>query len=233
MNLYFVLSQGSKSIARHALWMISLLLFASLAQGASAITAEEVMRNVLKVYEDIDDYTAVVYTYKADSMGVSESVFESQQPIVTFKLFFRKPNEHAVEEIGKSQFGIFRIELLSALGRLKNLDVTLQGEDLMLGQRCHVLEISSAERPGEVGKIWISPKEWMVRQFSISIKSVELVTTRFRYPHGGRHRYLPMETRSLFPLSKQVLINRIANYEINTRLPSEIFKKRKPNGQSN
>ena len=211
MNLCSVISEGRRATGKNVLWMVSLLLFASISYNASALTADEVMRNVLKVYEDIDDYMTVVYTYKVDSMDVSESVFESQQPIVAFNLFFRKPNKHAVKEIGKSHFGIFRIELLSALGNLKNLDMDLQGKDFILGQKCHVLEISSAERPGELARLWISPKEWRVQQFTISIASVELVTTRFRYPLDGRNRRLPLETRSIFPLSKQVLINRIAD----------------------
>ena len=230
MNLY---SEGRKATGPTMFRLMSFFLFASISYSASAITAEEVMRNVLKVYEDIDDYMAVVHTYKVDSMDVSESVFESQPPMVTFNLFFRKPNQHAVKEIGKARFGTFRLELLSALGKLEKLDIDLQGEDFILGQPCYVLEISSAERPSELARLWVSPKEWRVQQLTISIASVELVTTRFSYPLDGRNRYLPLETRSFFSLSKEVLINRIADYKLNTGLPPELFEKRKPGRQSN
>ena len=233
MSFCSITSQDRKATIKNRLALLTLLLIASISYNAYAVTAEEVMRNIVEVYEDIDDYKAVVHTYQVDSMEVSESVFESQQPIVAFNLFFRKPNEHAVKEIGKSRLGVFRLELLSALGTLENLDIDLKGKDFILGQECHVLEISSVKRPGEVARLWISPREWRVQQFTISIASVDLVTTRFRYPLHGRKRHLPIETRSLFSMSKKVLINRIANYEVNTGLPSEIFKKRKSNKQPN
>ena len=64
-------------------------LIAVVAHDISAFTAQTVMNNVLEVYEDIEDYAAVVHTYNADSMEVSGSVFEHQQPSITFNLFFR------------------------------------------------------------------------------------------------------------------------------------------------
>ena len=157
MSLYSVISKGHKATVKYGFRMMSVFLFASISYSASAITAEEVMRNVIEVYENIDDYTAVVHTYKADSMDVSESVFESQPPIVAFNLFFRK-HEHVVKEIGKSRHGIFRIELLSALGRLRNFDAALRGRERRFGQNCYVLEISSPNRRGETVRLWISPK---------------------------------------------------------------------------
>ena len=231
MNLYSVISEDRKTTVQNILWMMSLLLFASISYSASAITAEEVMRKVLEAYEDIDDYTAVVYTYKVDSMEVSESVFESQQPIIAFNIFFRKQDEHVVQQIGKSRHGIFRIELLSALGRLKNFDPKLRDRERRFGQNCYVLEISSPNPQGERVTLWISPKNWTVLELTLSINSDELVITRFKYAATDRRkRHLPTETRSFFPLTKQVLINRISNYQINTGLPSEIFEKRGKNG---
>ena len=65
----------------------------------------------------------------------------------------------------------------------------------------------------------------------LSINSDELITTRFKYASTDRRkRILPTETRSFFPLTKQVFINRIGNYQINTGLPSEIFEKKGENG---
>ena len=205
---------------------LSLLLLAAVVPNASAITAQSVMENALKVYENIDDYSAVVYTYKADAMDVSESIFDAQQPIVAFNLFFRQPDEHAIQEIGQSRHGIFRIELLSALGTLKDLDVVLQGKAFVRGQECHVLEVSSIERPQEMAKLWISPKDWTVRQFSISVASVEMIVTQFKHARVGRRQILPIETRSFFPLTKLVYINRITDYKINIGLGSELFEKR-------
>ena len=225
MRRYFVVSQGWKT----SVGMICLIFFAVIVENASAITAQTLMENVADVYDSIDDYKAVVHTYQVDSMDVSESVFASQEPITAFNLFFRKPNEHAVEEIGQSRFGIFRIELLSVIGTLKDLELTLQANDFVLGQECYVLEVSSPERPDEVARLWVVPKTWRVLQFTISMASVDLAITRFKYPLEGRHRILPMETRSFFPLSNQVLVNRIASYQINTNLSPEIFERRKPN----
>ena len=232
MSCYFVGPQVWKSPVKTVVGTIYLMFFAVVVNNASAITAETLMENVAEVYEDIDNYKAVVYTYQVDSMDVSESVFASQEPIIAFHLFFRQPNEHAVEEIGQSRFGIFRIELLSTIGTLKDLELTLQDNDFVLGQECHVLEISSIERPDELARLWVAPKTWHVLQFTISIASVDMAITQFKYPLEGRHRILPMETRSFFPLSKQVLINRIANYQINTNLSSEVFKQREPNQQT-
>ena len=231
MGFYSVISESHKATVKYKLWLISVFLFASISHSTSAETAEEVMRNIVEVYEDIDDYRAVVHTYKVDSMEVSESVFESQQPIVAFNLFFRKQDGHVVKEIGNSRHGVFRIELLSALGRLRNFDPKLQGRERRFGQNCYVLEISSPDQGGETVKLWISPENWTVLELILSVNSNALIATRFKYTATDRRkRHLPTETRSFFPLTKQVLINRIDNYQINTGLPSEIFEKRSKGG---
>ena len=211
--------------------LLLLLLLSSFVPNVSAITAQEVMENTLKLYNDIDTYKAVVHTYEADSMNVSASIFESQQPIIAFNLFFRKPNEHVVKEIGLTKYGMFRIELLSALGTLKDLNIALKDRESVLGQKCYVLEISSVERPGELAKLWISQRGWRVAQFSISMASLEIAVTQFKYADVGKKRALPVETRSFFPLTKKVLINRITDYKINTDIPPEIFKKKETNKQ--
>ena len=226
MHFCSTLSRDWKTTVKTGVGALSLFLFATIATDTAAITAQTVMENALKVYENIDDYSAVVYTYKADAMDVSESIFDAQQPIVAFNLFFRQPDEHAIQEIGQSRHGIFRIELLSALGTLKDLDVVLQGKALVRGQECHVLEVSSIERPQEMAKLWISPKDWTVRQFSISVASVEMIVTQFKHARVGRRQILPIETRSFFPLTKLVYINRITDYKINIGLGSELFEKR-------
>ena len=190
------------------------------------------MENALKVYENIDDYSAVVYTYQAESMDASESLFDVQEPIVAFNLFFRHPDEHAIQEIGQSRHGIFRIELLSALGTLKNLDMILQDKAFVRSQECHVLEVSSLDRPRELAKLWISSKDWTVLQFSISVASVEMMVTQFKHTRVGRRQLLPMETRTFFPLTKLVFINRITDYKINVGLPAELFEQRESKVQS-
>ena len=222
-----------KGICQAVIVALSIFLFVGLtAVDVSAITAKEVMENALEVYEDIDNYKAVVQTYQVPSMDVSPSFLDSQEPIISFNLFFRKPNEHVVKEIGLTKYGIFRIELLSALGTLKDLDIELKDRESLLGQRCYVLEISSDERPGELAKLWISQRDWRVVQFSITMESLELAVTQFKYRGAGRKRGLPIETRSFFPLTKQVLINRITDYKINTDIPPEIFKKKETEKQT-
>ena len=224
MSCCFFRSQGWKNNVKTVVGIVSLFLF--VVPNVFAINAQTVMDNAIALYEGIDEYSAVVYTYKTDSMDVSPSIFEFQEPIVAFNLFFRQPDEHAVQEISQSGHGIFRIELLSALGTLKNLNLALQRKDFIRGQECHVLEISSPERPNELAKLWISPKDWTVHQFSISMASIEMIVTQFKYARLNRKQILPIETRSFFPLTKQVFINRITNYKVNTGLPSEIFEKR-------
>ena len=224
MNRCSFLSQGWKTNVKTVVGIVSLFVF--VVPNVFAINAQTVMDNAIALYEGIDEYSAVVYTYKTDSMDVSPSIFEFQEPIVAFNLFFRQPDEHAVQEISQSRHGIFRIELLSALGTLKNLNLDLQRKDFIRGQECHVLEISSPERPNELAKLWISPKDWTVHQFSISMASIEMIVTQFKYARLNRKQILPIETRSFFPLTKQVFINRITNYKFNIGLPSEIFEKR-------
>lgn len=231
INLYSITSKGQRTTGKKVVWMVSLLLFGSISYSASAITADEVMRNVVEVYADIDDYTAVVHTYQVDSMDVSESVFKSQQPIVAFNLFFRKQNGHVVKEVGKSRHGVFRIELLSALGRLRNFDAKLLDRERRFGQNCYVLEVSSPNAQGETVTLWISPENWTVLELILAIGSDELVITQFKYTATDRRkRFLPTETRSFFALTKKVFINHISDYQINTGLPSEIFEKRGNNG---
>ena len=209
--------------------MLCILLFAGVVANVSAITAQEVMENTLNVYEDIDNYKAVVHTYEADSMEASERIFELQQPIIAFNLFFRQPDEHAVEQINRSRHGIFRVELLSALGHLRDKTLNLKERELLLGQNCYVLECTSPDEPETVVKLWVSPTDWTVQQFTLIIESLTLANTQFKYPPGGKRRVrsLPVETRSFFPISKKVLINRIRDYQVNTRLPSEIFEESK------
>ena len=200
-----------------------LFLYAVVVPNVSALTAETVLDNVLAVYEDVEDYASVVHTYKADSMEVSGSVFEHQPPRVAFNLFFRKPHEHVVQEIGKSGRGIFRIELLSTLARLRRLEMRLESKAFLLGEECHVLAFTDPEKPGDKALLWISPKDWRVLQLTFFIKSIELAKTQFKYPLGNRRRPLPIETRTFFPVSKQILINRILNYEVNAGVPPDIF----------
>ena len=223
MRCYLSIAFGGKPHFTNLLAMMSLFLSAVVVHNASALTAQTVIDNSLEVYEDVENYAAVVHTYKADSMQASESMFERQPPRVAFNLFFRQPDEHAVQKIGNSRRGIFRIELLSTLGRLKHLEIQLQGREFLLSQRCHVLEITNPDKPGDKAQLWISPRNWRVLQLTLFIKSVELVRTQFKYPLGKKGSQLPIETWSFFPASKQVLINRIADYRVNTRLPSEIF----------
>ena len=231
MRFCSITSQDRKATIKNWLALLTLLLFASISYSTSAETAEEVMRNIVEVYEDIDDYKAVAHTYEVDSMDVSESVFETQQPIVAFNLFFRKQDGHAVKEIGKSRHGVFRIELLSALGRLKTFDPQLLDRERRFGQNCYVLEVSSPNTQGETVTLWISPENWTVLELILAIGSDELVITQFKYAATDRRkRFLPTETRSFFALTKKVFINRISDYQINTGLPSEIFEKRGKNG---
>lgn len=77
MYHYFVISQRCKFSLKTLLGLLSFLLLAAAAHNTSAITAQSVMKNALEVYEDIEDYAAVVHTYEADSMGVSESLFQA------------------------------------------------------------------------------------------------------------------------------------------------------------
>ena len=102
MRYYLPAYQGSRISSKTILVLTSIVLSIVLTHNASAITAQEVMDNVRVLYQDVENYAAVVYTYKADSMDVSESLFETQQPTVAFNLFFRKPDEHVVKEIGNS-----------------------------------------------------------------------------------------------------------------------------------
>lgn len=228
MFRFSMLSKDWKASHKRISVILSLFLFLSITANVSAITAQEVMENALKVYEDIDNYKAVVQTYESDSMEASGRIFEVQQPIIAFNLFFRKPNEHAVEQIGKSRHGVFRVEVLSALARLSEIELVLEGREHLLGQNCYMLACTSPDEPGTVIKLWISPRDWTVQQFTLIMKSLTLANTQFKYPPGGnrRVRFLPMETRSFFPLSKKVLINRITDYRVNTSLPSAIFEKK-------
>ena len=227
-----VIPESWKTTTKIVVGMMILLLFAAVAPNASALTAQTVMENVLKVYEDVEDYEAVVFTYKANSMEISESELSAKAPLATFNLFFRKPNEHAVKEVNKSRYGVFRLELLSTLDIFKDYDLVLKGREYLGEEQCYVLETSSLERPGEHGKLWISPGNWRVMQFTISMVSIDTMVTRFTYPVGGRYQHLPIETRSFFPLSKRVLINRITDYKVNTGLPAAIFEKKIPGVES-
>lgn len=119
--------------------------------NVSALIAQTAMDNALAVYEEVENCAAVVHTHKADSMQPSESLFERQLPRVAFNLFFRKPDEHAAQEIGNFRRGIFQIE--STLGHLKRLEIQLQGRKFRLGHRCHVLEITTPDKPGDKAQL--------------------------------------------------------------------------------
>ena len=223
MKYWTFVYQCLQTTRRIIFFIANVVLFATLIQNASAITAQEIVDNVLEIYEDVEDYTAVVQTYEADSMEASGSIFDIQPPKVTFNLFFRHPDEHVVEEISNAGRGIFRIELLSTLGRLKHLEMHLKGKAFLLGKACYLIEFTDPHKPGDKAHLWVSPKDWKVLQLTFFMKSIELVRTQFRYTLGNRDRSLPFETRSFFPVSKRVFINRIVDYKINTGLPAEIF----------
>ena len=228
----------------NTLAVLSLLLIGAMLRlshpATAALTAQEVMDNVLQVYQEIDDYATVVHTYAAESLEASGSLFEQQPPRAIFNLFYRKPGEHAVQNIGKAGIipasganaepgGIFRIELLSSLERFRTLELQLQAaREQIRGQECYVLEITDAEKPETQARLWISPRNWNVVQLTYFLNTIEFVRTQFHYALGNRNRFLPIETRSLFPAFNRVLINRIANYEINTGVPPERFERKNP-----
>ncbi len=216
--------------ARNILARLSLLLIGAVLlphPATAALTAQAVMNNALQVYEKIDDYAAVVHTYATDSLEASGSLFDWQSPQAAFNLFYRKPGEHAVQNIGEAPRGIFRVELLSSLERLKTLDLQLQSHrEPLHGQDCYVLEITTPEEPETQARLWISSRNWTVVQLTYFIKSIEFVRTQFHYVPGNKGSFLPVETRSLFPVSNRVLINRIANYEVNRGLPPELFERK-------
>ena len=223
MPCYSSMVSRGKPHFKSFLVVMNLLFTAVVISKASALTAQIVMDNVSEVYEDVENYAAVVHTYKADSMDVSGSIFEGQSPRVAFNLFFRKPDEHAVREIGNSGRGIFRIELFSTLGHLKRLEMQTQGKKFLLGEECHLLEFTDPDKPGDKAHLWVSSRDWQVVQLTLFMKSIELARTQFKYALGNRDRPFPIETRTFFPVSKQILINRIVNYEVNTELPPDIF----------
>ena len=215
---------------RNRLVIFSLLLIGAVLltrPATAALTAQEVMDNALQVYEEIDDYAAVVHTYAADSLEASGSLFERQPPQAAFNLFYRKPGEHAVQNIGGTSRGIFRVELLSSLERFKTLELQLQANrEPLRGQECYVLEITDSEKPGTLARLWISPRNWNVVQLTYFLNAIEFVRTQFHYALGERGPFLPIETRSLFPVSNRVLINRIANYEVNTGISPKLFERK-------
>ena len=204
--------------------IVSLCLLGTvcLIPNVSAQTAENVMDDVLEIYEDIQNYAVRVQTYRADSMEVSESLFEGQPPLLTFDLFFRKPNEHTVQEIGISGYRILRVELLSVLKDLKTFEKRLQRNSSLLGEECYVLEFRSPHKNGDWVRLWVSRRESRVLQLTVFAKSVESIT-QFKYPLGKQTVPLPTETRTFLSGHKQVLINRFINYEVNTVLPFDIF----------
>lgn len=218
--------------ARNRLVILSLLLIGAVllarpATATAAPTAQEVMDNALQVYEEIDDYAAVVHTYATDSLEVSGSLFELQPPQASFNLFYRKPGEHAVQNIGRTSRGIFRVELLSSLKHFNTLELQLQAKrELRRGQKCYVLEITDAEKPEMQARLWISPRNWNVVQLTYFLNAIEFVRTQFHYAPGNSGSVLPVETRSLFPVSNRVLINRITNYEVNTGVSPELFERK-------
>ena len=230
MHCCLSMTSGKKLHFKNLLAVVSLFLSVVVAHHASALTSQTVIDNVLEIYEDIEDYAAVVHTYETDSIEVSGSIFERQPPRVAFNLFFRKPDEHVVQEIGNSGHGIFRIELLSTLGHLKRLEMRLQGKTSLFGQECHILEIIDPDKPGDKALLWVSPRNWRVLQLTFFIESTELVRTQFKYEQGDSGRHLPIETRSFFPVSNHILINRISDYRVNFGLPPEIFDERFPRG---
>ena len=215
---------------RNRLVTLSLLLIGAVLltrPATAALTAQEIMDNALQVYEEIDDYVAVVHTYAADSLEASGSLFERQPPQAAFNLFYRKPGEHAVQNIGGTSRGIFRVELLSSLERFKTLELQLQANrESLRGQECYVLEITDSEKPGTLARLWISPRNWNVVQLTYFFNAIEFVRTQFHYAPGERGPFLPVETRSLFPVSNRVLINRIANYEVNTGISPKLFERK-------
>lgn len=214
-------------LVRLSLLLIGAVLLARPATATAAPTAQEVMDNALQVYKEIDDYAADVHTYATDSLEVSGSLFERQPSQASFNLFYRKPGEHAVQNIGRTSRGIFRVELLSSLKRFNTLELQLQAKrELRRGQKCYVIEITDAEKPEMQARLWISPRNWNVVQLTYFLNAVEFVRTQFHYAPGNSGSFLPVETRSLFPVSNRVLINRITNYEVNTGVSPELFERK-------
>lgn len=204
------------------LWLSALGLGIA-APSLASPSGKDVLDLLLEKYRPVRDYVASVVTYRTHSLYISDSELSRIPPLMSFSIFY-KNGRHVVRGIsGPEGMAIFRIELLSGLQAFSRSEVSLVGQERLEGVSYDVLEVTASDRPESRLRLWVDPRRVEITRLSIYIGDVEFARTQFFYS-GPRWKSLPVETRTLFPTTGVVLINRVVNYEVNVGLSDSLFE---------
>ena len=174
----------------NTLAVLSLLLIGAMLRlshpATAALTAQEVMDNVLQVYEEIDDYATVVHTYAAESLEASGSLFEQQAAYLSSSVL---SSTYFTGNRGNTPFRISARHPAAssalncsapwnASGRW-NCSCRLPGNRFAGRSVTFLKSLMPKSRKRRGVTCYPSPRNWNVVQLTYFLNTIEFVRTQF------------------------------------------------------
>ena len=110
------------------------------------------------------------------------------------------------------------------LNALRTLDVRGEYRDRHQGRWLRMLRLASDHAPEGHTELWVDEDTGRPAKVSFYVNEFVLFTTEFRYGGGAAEEDLPTETRTSFPESTRIIVNRVARRDLNLVLPAGVFQ---------
>lgn len=153
-----------------------LMFFCVYPSEGAKMTAEEIVKNALKEYEKVDDYSVeAVITVESKKIHIPESVVE---------ILYKKPDKLRI--IGKSGFlvlpkgSLFKGSPISEL--LSAQKPVLTGIEKIMDSECYVLTYETKSEKGtKKTTVWVDSGSFLVRQIKAVPEKGSQMTMQFWY----------------------------------------------------
>ncbi len=137
-----------------SIWMMISLLLSNFAP-AQQQSGAQMLRNVEKVYEGLNDFSA--------GFEAEVNMERLRMPKVQGKIYFKKPDKLSIDS---KNFAMIPREgfMLNPTVLLEKYDVTLVGPDSVHGLKHHKLQLAAKEGSTRLRQLflWVHPQSWTI-----------------------------------------------------------------------
>ncbi|MGA7161132.1 MAG: hypothetical protein WBZ48_09015 [Bacteroidota bacterium] len=218
---------------------LALLVFGSSALSSQSVSAGEILQNVKKQFEAVNDYTA--------TLKVTVDMERMQIPEMLVTIYFKQPDKIHIESknfamIPREAVGLNPAQLVN------KFDASIVGteqKDSVTMYKLRLLSKPEKGKPVRESFIWVDGSRWVVTHFESTPSDVRKVTVDLQYERVDGKYTLPskiearMDTQQLTDSSAERMYNPqrmprkgtasiiYSDYKVNTGLSDEIFEKKK------
>ncbi len=228
-------------------WLLIFFLSAGSTSGiAQTLTASQILANVQKQFEQINDYTVTLHaTVNIEHLNI---------PDMTVKLYFKQPDKIHIESKNFAMLPKEGIALTPSL-LIARFDATLVETEHADKGNIYKLHLISKPEPGKLtieSYVWVDGTDWIITRFESLPSENKRVTVAFQDTLIDGKYFLPSKISASFgsPAADTTSVSssegtgmrpqRIprkgsitilySDYKVNTGLPDELFEK-KDNGE--